>query len=87
MLNAVVRSLGTVLEPEDLKKACEAYSLAITHICFNDTEFAHLQQRTLATRLAQLIIRLTPDGQDDDAERLSERALSVLRAADLREAA
>jgi len=52
MLNAVVRSLGVVLETEDLERAREAYSLAVTHIYFHKAEFAHVQSRTLSTRLA-----------------------------------
>ncbi len=83
MLNAVVQSLGTVLEPEDLNKAREAYSLAITQICFNEAEFAHIQPRTLTTRLAHLVIRLVQKNQAQDAEEISEEALSVLRLSGL----
>lgn len=79
MLNAVVQSLGTILQPEDLNKAREAYSLAITQICFNEAEFAHIQPRSLTTRLAHLVIRLVQKNAAQDAEDVSEQALSVLR--------
>jgi hypothetical protein len=79
MLNAILRSLGVVLEPEDRERAREAFSLAVTHICFHEAEFAHVQSRTLSTRLAHLVIRLAGKNPKDDPEKLSQQALSVLR--------
>jgi hypothetical protein len=79
MLDAVVKSLGTVLEPEDLERARGAYALAITHIDLNETEFAHVQRRRLRTRLAHLVIRLARD-RAGDCQALSDEAVSALRA-------
>jgi hypothetical protein len=87
MLNAIMRSLGVVLEPEDQERACEAFSLAVTHICFHEAEFAHVQSRTLSTRLAHLVIRLAGKNPEDDPEKLNQQALSVLRYADIRDVA
>jgi N-acetylmuramoyl-L-alanine amidase len=87
MLNAVVRSLGVVLETEDLERAREAYSLAVTHIYFHKAEFAHVQSRTLSTRLAHLVIRLVRNNPENDSEKLSQQALSVLRYPDIRNVA
>jgi hypothetical protein len=85
MLNAVVKSLGAFLEPEDLKRAREAYSLATTYICFNEAEFSHVQPGRLAKRLAHLVIRLVREAEEDAPESLSTRALDVLREANLEE--
>ena len=80
MLDAVVRSLGTVLEPEDLARARHAYSLAITYVGLNETEFSHLRPRRLRTRLAHLVIRFARNGEGD-AQALSDQAVSALRFA------
>ena len=77
MLDAVVKSLGAVLEPEDLARAREAYSLALTYVGGHETEFAHLQPRRLRTRLAHLVIRMAQDGERD-CRILSEQAVSAL---------
>jgi hypothetical protein len=78
MLDAVVKSLGTVLEPEDLQRVREAYAIAADYVVGNSDEFAHLQLRRLRTRLAHLVIRLACDGESDPRI-LSEKALLGLR--------
>jgi hypothetical protein len=87
MLNAIMRSLGVVLQPEDQDRAREAYSLAVTHIRFHEAEFAHVQSRSLSTRLARVVIRLAGKNREYDPEKLSQQALSVLRYADIRDVA
>ena len=87
MFNAVVRSLGVVLETEDLERAREAYSLVVTQIYFHKAEFAHVQSRTLSTRLAHVVIRLVRNNPENDSEKLSQQALSVLRYPDIRNVA
>ena len=74
----MVKSLGAVLEPEDMERARQAYSLAISYIGGHETEFAHLQPRRLQTRLAHLVIRLAHD-EERDWRILSEQAVSALR--------
>jgi hypothetical protein len=78
MLDAVVRSLGAVLEPEDLTRVREAYAIAADYVVVHTSEFAHLQPRRLRTRLAHLLIRLAREGESDPLI-LSEQALSGLR--------
>ncbi len=79
MLEAVVKSLGTVLEPEDLERAREVYSRALASIEPNAAEFSHFQSRRLRTRLAHIVIRLARDGTRD-CQALCEQAVSALRA-------
>jgi hypothetical protein len=78
MLDAVVKSLGTILEPEDLKRVREAYAIAADYVVGNSDEFAHLRPQRLRTRLAHLVIRLACDGESDPRI-ISEKALSGLR--------
>jgi hypothetical protein len=78
MLEAVVKSLGTVLEPEDLKRVREAYAIAADYVGVHASEFSHVQPRRLRTKLAHLVIRLACDGESDP-QILSEQALSGLR--------
>lgn len=78
MLDAVVKSLGTILEPEDMERVREAYAIAADYVVGNSAEFAHLRPQRLRTRLAYLLIRLARDGESDPRI-LSERALSGLR--------
>jgi hypothetical protein len=79
MLEAVVKSLGTVLEPEDLERAREVYSRALASIDPNAAELSHFQSRRLRTRLAHIVIRLARDGTGD-CQVLCERAVAALRA-------
>jgi hypothetical protein len=79
MLEAVVKSLGTVLEPEDLERAREVYARALASIEPNAAEFSHLQSRRLRTRLAHIAIRLARDGTRD-CQALCEQAVAALRA-------
>jgi hypothetical protein len=78
VLDAVVRSLGTVLEPEDLERVRQAFTLATAYIDVHEPEFAAVQPRRLRTRLAHLLIRLACEGERD-CETMSEQALSALR--------
>jgi hypothetical protein len=78
MLDAVVKSLGTILEPEDMKRVREAYAIAADYVIGNSAEFAHLRPQRLRTRLAHIVIRLARDGESDPRT-LSEQALSGLR--------
>jgi len=80
MLDAVVKSLGAVLEPEDLKRVREAYTIATAYIGVHEPEFSHVQPRRLRTRLAHLLIRLARDGECD-CQTLSDQAVLALRAA------
>ena len=79
MFDTVVKSLGTILEPEDLERASEGYALALASVERNAPEFAYLQPRRLRTRLAHIVIRLARGGTAD-GQALSEEAVSVLRS-------
>ena len=81
MLDAVVRSLGTVLEPEDLDRVREAYTIATGYMSAHASEFSHLPSRRLRTRLAHVLIKLASEGERD-CQALSEQAVLALRAAD-----
>jgi hypothetical protein len=79
MLDAVVRSLGTVLDTEDLERVRKAYTIATAYVEVHEIEFSHMQPRRLRTRLAHLLIRLAENGERD-CQALSDQAVSALRA-------
>jgi len=49
MLDAVVRSLGTVLDTEDLERVRKAYTIATAYVEVHEIEFSHMQPRRLRT--------------------------------------
>jgi hypothetical protein len=79
MLDAVVRSLGTVLDTEDLERVRKAYTIATAYVGVHEVEFSHIQPQRLRTRLAHLLIRFAENGERD-CQALSDQAVSALRA-------
>ena|SRR5437764_12280129 len=75
MLDAVVRSLGTVLDTDDLERVRKAYTIAAAYLDRHEIEFSHIQPQRLRTRLAHLLIRLAENGERD-CEALSDQARS-----------
>src|SRR3954467_3034849 len=43
------------LHPDVLAAGREAYSLAITHVCFHESEYSHVSPRSIGENLAKLI--------------------------------
>lgn len=79
MRQSVVHQLGSVLEPEKQGLVREAYFAAISRLCHDDSDFAHIWPLRLDTRLARLIIRLAASGHEDPSF-ISSKALSTLKA-------
>lgn len=79
-MSASVQNLGTVLEPERVHVARNAYFAAITYLGIDDGEFSHLWPPRLDARLARLVIRLAREGLDDPYA-ICARALAILKGA------
>ena len=52
--------------------------MAITHVCFHESEFSHLTPRLLGERLAKLVARRASSGERDPI-RIRDSALADLR--------
>src|SRR5947209_11445413 len=70
--------LSQELHPDVLASVREAYSMAITHVCFHESEFSHLTPRLLGERLAKLVARRASSGERDPI-RIRDSALADLR--------
>ncbi|MBV8848093.1 MAG: hypothetical protein JOZ16_00750 [Methylobacteriaceae bacterium] len=78
MLDAVVKSLGLVLEPDDIARVRDAYAISIEYVAAHEPEFCHWQPRRLRTKLAHHLIKLAAEG-GRDCQALSDQAILALR--------
>src|SRR3954447_22373150 len=53
------------LHPDVLAAGREAYSMAITHVCFHESEYSHVSPRSIGENLAKLIACRIKSGERD----------------------
>jgi hypothetical protein len=66
------------LHPDVLSTVREAFSLAITHVCFHEREYSHLSPRSVGERLARLVADRASLGERDPRT-IRDSALADLR--------
>jgi CRP-like cAMP-binding protein len=75
----VAASGARVLNPEAVEVVREAYWIAIIWVILHEPYFAHIAPKTIALRLAKLVIQQAREG-GRDAEKISQSVLNALRA-------
>jgi len=66
------------LHPDVLAAGREAYSLAITHVCFHESEYSHVSPRSIGENLAKLIACRIKLGERDPVK-IRDSALTDLQ--------
>ena len=66
------------LHPDVVAAGREAYSLAITHVCFHESEYSHVNPRSIGGNLAKLIACRINLGERDP-RKIRDGALTELQ--------
>jgi hypothetical protein len=66
------------LHPDVVAARREAYSLAITHVCFHESEYLHVSPRSIGENFAKLIACRINLGEHDPVK-IRDTALTELR--------
>jgi hypothetical protein len=66
------------LHPDVVAAGREAYSLAITHVCFHESEYSHVNPRSIGENLAKLIVCRINLGERDP-RKIRDSALTELQ--------
>jgi hypothetical protein len=69
------------LHPDVVAARREAYSLAITHVCFHESEYLHVSPRSIGENFAKLIACRINLGEHDPVK-IRDTALTELRLHD-----